>query len=408
MCLMSFRYNKLVQLNMELDLNMKADLKLMIPGPTPVPEEILEVLARPPIGHRSPEFKEVLKDVYSNLQWAFQTQRPVYLYTASGTGAMEAALVNVLNPGDEVLVLSCGVFSQRWAEIAKELGLQVHLQEAPAGQPHDVGKLETLLKSEQGKTIKAVCMIHNETSTGVINPVEELAKVIRENSDALVIVDTVTSLGATHFKMDEWGVDIAVSGSQKGFMLPPGLSFLAVSERALQAHQQCSNPGYYFNFTKYEKGIAGATTPYTPAVSLIRGLQKALEMMKAEGIDGTTQRHLRNRDMVRAAARAMALPLFVEAEAYASPSVTSIVPPEGLSVDAIRAGIKEQFNITIANGQKDLTGKIFRIGHLGAIFPRDILMTIASLEVVCHQLGYSKAPLGAGIAAAQEVMIRHA
>ncbi len=386
---------------------MKPDPMLMIPGPTPVPQAVLEVLARPPIGHRSSDFKAVLDSVYADLQWVFCTQQPVFLYTASGTGAMEAALVNVLNPGDAVLVLSCGVFSQRWSEIGKAVGLTVHLQAVPAGQAHDADALVSFLTSDAGKAVKAVCLIHNETSTAVLNPVEALARLIREHSDALVIVDTVTGLGATAFEFDAWGIDLAVSGSQKGFMLPPGLAFLAVSERAMSAHAQVRNPGYYFNFSKQAKSLPLGQTPYTPAVTLIRGLGKALELMKTETLDGIFKRHTLNQTMVRQAALGMRLDLFVPDEAIASPSVTAILPPDGVSVDAIRAGLREQFSITIANGQKDLMGKIFRIGHLGAIYPRDILATIAALETVCHQAGYNKTPLGSAVKAAQEVLAQH-
>lgn len=384
---------------------MRADPMLMIPGPTPVPQAILEVLARPPIGHRSNEFKPVLRDACEGLKWIFQTTRPVYLYAASGTGAMEAALINVLQPGDDILVLSCGVFSHRWAEIAKTLGYNVHLQEVPPGQPHHADDLVSFLKSPHGSRIKAVCMIHSETSTGVLNPVEVLARIVREHSDALVVVDTVTSLGAAPFYFDDWNVDIAVSGSQKGFMLPPGLSFLAASEKALKIHQQNPAPGYYFNFSAYEKKVSDGQTPYTPAVTLIRGLQKALELLREEGLQNVYARHRQNQAMAREAVRAMGLSLFVDNDAYASPAVTSVLPPEGITVDAVRSGMREQFGITIANGQKELMGKIFRIGHLGAVFPRDMLTTLSSLELILHQLGYNKSPLGTGVAAAQQQLL---
>lgn len=385
---------------------MKSDPFLMIPGPTPVPQAILEVLARPPIGHRSGEFKAVLKSVYPKLQWVFQTKNPVFIYSASGTGAMEAALVNVLNHGDEVLVLSCGVFSGRWAEIAKSLGIIVHLQEADPGQPHDAEELKTFLNSALGQNVKAVCLIHNETSTGVLNPLADLSQIIRENSDALIIVDTVTSLGATEFKMDDWGIDIAVSGSQKGFMLPPGLSFIAVSDRAMKAHEQCTTPGYYFHFGKHVKNIDPGQTPYTPALGLIRGLETALDLMQAETLEGVFSRHRLNQTMVREAAKALGLELFVPDERFASPSVTAIVPPADISVDDIRAGLRNRFSITVANGQKELLGKIFRIGHLGAIFPRDVMMTLSALEVVLHELGYNATPFGTGVGAAQKVMVQ--
>lgn len=386
---------------------MKADPFLMIPGPTPVPQAVLEVLARPPIGHRSGEFKKILKDVYAGLQWVFQTERPVFLYTASGTGAMEAALSNVLNPEDEILVQACGVFSQRWADIAKDLGIKAHVQSVEAGQPHDAEALKSFLTGPEGNKIKAVCLIHSETSTGVLNDIEGLTQVVKAHSSALVIVDTVTSLGAAPFYFDKWGVDIAVSGSQKGFMLPPGLAFLAVSDAAMAAHRECRAPGFYFHFGRHEKNLEPGQTPYTPALGLIRGLEKSLELMQAEGLEKVHQRHALNQRMVREAAKAMGLKLLVENDALASLAVTSIVPPEGVTVDAIRAGLREQFSITIANGQKELMGKIFRIGHLGAIFPRDVLMTLAALETVLHQQGFKGAPLGTAVAKAQEVLIAH-
>lgn len=386
---------------------MKAAPFLMIPGPTPVPEPVLDAHARHPIGHRSNEFKAILKEVYSGLQWIFQTERPLFLYTASGTGAMEAALMNTLNPGDEILVLACGVFSHRWAEIAKELGLQVHLQQVPPGEGNHPEDVEKFFRSGAGDRVKAVCLIHNETSTAVLNPLEALVQAIRAHSDALIIVDAVTSLGATPFRFDDWGIDIAISGSQKGFMIPPGLSFLAASGRAMEAHRQCRAPGYYFNFSKAEKNVEPGQTPYTPAVNLVVALHKALELMQQEGLEAIFERHALNRRMVRQAARGMGLSLLVEPDDLASPSVTAIRPPDGLTVSDIRAGIREKFNITLANGQKELEGKIFRIGHLGAIFPRDILTAVSSLEVTLHKLGFRKTLIGAGIAAAQEALVQH-
>ncbi len=386
---------------------MKADQLLMIPGPTPVPATIMEAMARPAMGHRSGEFKAIMKEVYAGLKWVFQTEQPVFMYSASGTGAMEAALVNTVHPGEEILVLACGVFSMRWAEIAKELGIKVHLQSVPAGQANSAEELEQFLKSPEGQNVKAVCMIHSETSTGVLNPVEQFSQIIRAHSNALVVVDTVTGLGAAPFYFDKWGIDIAVSGSQKGFMIHPGLAFLAVSPKAMAVHQQCQNPGFYFNFSKNEKNIEPGQTPYTPAVSLARGLQEALRLMKEEGLDAIWQRHRLNQHMTRAAMRAMGLTLFVQDDAIASPSVTSIVPPSGVSVDDIRAGLRDHFSMTVANGQKDLMGKIFRIGHLGAVFPREVLTAVAATEAVMHKLGFNQAPLGAAVAAAQKEWIQH-
>ena len=383
---------------------MKPDTMLMIPGPTPVPQAVLSALALPPIGHRSADFKRLLQNIQPKLQWLFQTKRPVYVYAASGTGAMEAALQNTVNPQEDILVLACGVFSHRWADIGKALGLNVHLQLAPDGEASNLDELTHFLNSPDGKKIKAVCLIHNETSTAVMNPLKSLCEAIRSNApDALIIVDTVTSLGAVNFEFDNWDIDIAVSGSQKGFMLPPGLAFIAVSERALAQHKAVKNPGYYFNFSKYEKGTLENQTPYTPAITLYQGLDVALNLMQAETLEGIFKRHELNTQMTRAAIKAINLPLMVKDDTFASRAVTA-VRPDNLDAEEFRKRLRDQFSITVAGGQKDLKGRIFRIGHLGAIYPRDILTTVSSIEVILKQLNHSF-ELGSGVKAAQEVLL---
>jgi aspartate aminotransferase-like enzyme len=389
----------------------KAEL-LMIPGPTPLPESVREVLGRPAIGHRSAEFKEVLKRVFPNLRWIFQSKNQVFLYTASGTGAMEAALSNTVNAGERILVLVNGVFSQRWSEIAKTLGIVVETLDVPPGEAHTPALLREYLQANQGTEYKAIMLTHSETSTGVLNPVRELTQICRESHpEALVIADTITSLGAADFSLDDWDIDIAVSGSQKGFMLPPGLSFLALSDRAWQAHQQCKAPGYYFNFTRYQKAQLENTTPYTPATPQITGLDVALQLMMDEGLENIVRRHTQLRDMTRAGLRAMGLSLFVSQDQYASLSVTSFLPPDGVSVDTVRANLKKRFGIVIADGQKELKGKIMRIGHLGHVSQRDMLTTLSALEAVLRDLGVN-VPNGAGVAAAiqlqQEAVATHA
>ncbi len=377
----------------------KAEL-LMIPGPTPLPEPVREVMSRPAIGHRSAEFKDVLKRVFPNLQWIFGSKNQVFLYTASGTGAMEASMSNTLNPGDRVLALVNGVFSHRWAEIAKTLGLQVETLDVPPGEAHTPAMLQEYLEARLSTNYKAILLNHSETSTGVLSPIRELTAVSRKtHPDSLTIVDTITSLGATQFSLDDWDVDIAVSGSQKGFMLPPGLSFLALSDRAWKAHQQCHQPGYYFNFTRYQKSQLENTTPYTPATPQILGLDVALTLMQEEGLENIIQRHARLSRMTRAGVEALGLSLFVPDPALASPSVTSFLPPVGVTVDAIRAGLKKRFGIIIADGQKELKGKIMRIGHLGHVSEREVLATLSGLEAVLMDLGFSVSP-GAGVAAA--------
>lgn len=360
---------------------------LMIPGPTPLPQAVRDVLALPAIGHRSAEFKTVLKRVFPNLQWAFQTQQPVFLYTASGTGAMEAALVNTLNPGDRVLALTCGVFSERWAEIAEKLGLAVERVGSPAGEPNTVAQLQEALSQQPKQSYKAVMLIHSETSTGVLNPVKDLVALIKE-SGALSIVDAVTSLGAAEFCFDDWGVDIAVSGSQKGFMLPPGLSFLAFSQKAWEAHRACKNPGYYFNFSKYKKAQDEFTTPYTPSTPLILGLDVALGMMQAESLSGIVSRHAQLQALTRAGVEKLGLQVFVSDIKNASPAVTSVLPPSGISVDDIRKGLREEFGIVVADGQKELKGKIFRIGHLGYVSQQNVAQVLEALAKTLAKLGY--------------------
>ncbi|HEY9745130.1 MAG TPA: alanine--glyoxylate aminotransferase family protein [Oculatellaceae cyanobacterium] len=381
---------------------MKQAELLMIPGPTPLPEAVREVLSRPALGHRSAGFKEVLRRVFPNLSWAFQSKNPVFLYTASGTGAMEAAVSNVCNPGDRVLVLVNGVFSGRWAEIATSHGVQVETLIVPPGEAHTSASLEEVLVANREKPFHAVFLNHSETSTGVLSPVRELAATIRRISpDTLVVVDAITSLGATEFDFDGWDLDIAVSGSQKGFMIPPGLSFLAYSDRAMEAHKRCKNPGYYFNFTRYLKSQQDETTPYTPGTHLILALDVALRLMMEEGLPQIAERHRLLQWMTRAGLRALGLSLFVPDDAIASPSVTSFLPPAGVTVDAVRSALRKRFGIVIADGQKDLKGKLMRIGHLGHVSERDVLVTLAALESVLLELGVSIQP-GAAVAAAEQ------
>ena len=375
---------------------------LMIPGPTPLPESVRQALASPAIGHRSPEFKTVLKDVFPRLQQVFKTQSDVLLYTGSATGAGEAAIVNTCNPGDTVLTLSCGVFSERWAEVAESLGMVVERLTVEPGQINTVDVLKAHLAADTDKRIKLVTMVHSETSTGALNPVKELVAAVRDHG-ALTLVDAVTSLCATNFDTDGWGIDMVFSGSQKGFMIPPGLSFLSVGPRAWDAHKVVKNPGYYFNFSKNKKAQDDSNTAYTPATHLILALQQALHLMEAEGLDNLTARHHRLQQMTRAGAKALGLELLVNNDSDASTAVTSILPPAGLSVGDIRSGLKNQFGLVVADGQKQLKGKIFRIGHLGYQSDRDILMTLSALESVLSGLGHKVSP-GSAVAAAQSVL----
>jgi aspartate aminotransferase-like enzyme len=351
---------------------------LMIPGPTPLPYAVREAMGKPGIGHRSPEFGEVLKRVYPNLQTIFQTGNPVFVFTASGTAAMEAAMVNTLNRSDKLLVLVCGVFSGRWATMGEKLGMDVTQVTVDAGQANTLESLETALKQN---SYKGVVLTHSETSTGVLNDIQPMLKAIKAHG-ALSYVDAVTSLGASPLPIDDWGADLVISGSQKGFMMPPGLSFLSVSDNAWKAYEECDFPGLYFDFSAYKKAQDGFSTPYTPATHLYMALDVSLQMMGEEGIEQVTHRHRHLRDMIRNGIGELGLSPFVTSNDIASDAVTSVRPPSHISVPDIRKGLKERFGITVANGQKDLKDKIFRIGHLGYQSERDVLTTLAALKAV--------------------------
>ena len=381
---------------------MKDKMFLMIPGPTPVPETVLLAMAKHPIGHRSGEFEAILKYCYDGLKEIFQTKNDVFIYAASGTGAMEAALSNLINEGDKVLSLVIGNFGNRWAKIAKSLGAEVQTIDKAYGETVSVEELKAVLNADVNKEIKIVTMTHSETSTGAKNDVQALCKLIQEHG-ALSVVDGVTSVSAMEVKMDEWGIDVLVSGSQKGFMIPPGLSFLAASDKAYAVYEQCKHPSFYFDWAAHRKAVRNNTTPYTAAVNLIFALQAAIEMLKEEGMDKIYARHKKHALAIRSAIRAIGLKLFVEDDDKASYSITSILPPEGVSVPDIRSGLKKDYDIIVANGQNDLKDKIFRMGTLGFVSERDVLTAVASLEAVLYKLGY-KFELGTGVKAAIESM----
>ena len=367
---------------------MKDKQFLMIPGPTPVPETALLAMAKHPIGHRSAEFSSLLKEVFADLKWLFQTQEDVFIYASSGTGAMEAAIYNLVNPGDKVLSLVIGNFGERWAKIAEMKGAVVERITVDYGKAIDPAILKKKLDEDINKEIKFVTLTHNETSTGVTNDLQALNDVIQQHG-ALSIVDAITSLGAIPLEMDKWGIDIVVSGSQKGFMIPPGLAFLACSKKAFEVHKQCKNPSFYFNFTAYKKSASDDSTPYTPAVSLIAGLHETLKMMKEEGLDNIFLRHTRLAAGLRIAVRAMGLQLFVENNEIGSNAITSIIPPEGITVADIRKTLKNDFDMIVADGQNQLKGKIFRMGHLGFVSERDMIAAVGALEMTLVKLGYN-------------------
>jgi aspartate aminotransferase-like enzyme len=374
---------------------------LMIPGPTPVPDAVLEAIGQAPIGHRTPEFSKTLKEVTETLQWLGQTSNDVFVLTGSGTSAVEAAVCNTINRGDRVLCLVGGVFGERWAKLSAAFGAEVERLVFEPGTAVDPKLLKEKLDADKEKSIKAVIIVHNETSTGVISDLKTIAEIIRAHG-ALSIVDAVTSFGATPLPIDEWQVDVVATGSQKALMLPPGLGFVFFGKRAWDAYAECKTPRFYLDLGKCRKSLAENTTPFTPNVSFVRGLAVSLEMIRSEGLDKVFDRHKRMRAMLRAGIEQLGLSLFVDEKA-ASPSITAILPPEGISVADIRKGLKTDFKILVADGQEALKGKIFRIGHMGYVFERDILMTLAALESVLTKLGHKCQP-GAAVKAAAGVL----
>ncbi|MGB7440010.1 MAG: alanine--glyoxylate aminotransferase family protein [Coleofasciculaceae cyanobacterium] len=380
---------------------MDDKLMLMIPGPTPVPEQVLLALAKHPVGHRSGEFSAIMAEVNQNLKWLHQTSNDVLTLTASGTGAMEAGIINFLSPGDRVLVGCNGKFGERWAKMSAAFGLEVEEIVADWGKPLDTEQFKEKLSTDTQKKIKAVIVTHSETSTGVINDLETINRHVKDHGEALIIVDAVTSLGAFNLPVDGWGLDVVASGSQKGYMVPPGLGFVCVSPKAWEAYKTAKLPRFYLDLGLYSKAASKSSNPFTPPVNLVIALQVALRMMQAEGLESIFTRHQRLMEATRAAVKALGLPLFA-ADKAASLAVTAVAPVS-VETEQIRAIMKKRFDISLAGGQDHLKGKIFRIGHLGFISERDILTTISSLEATLWQLGDESIKPGAGVTAAASV-----
>jgi aspartate aminotransferase-like enzyme len=374
---------------------MEDKLMLMIPGPTPVPERVLQAMAKHPMGHRSADFSAIFGEVTENLKWLHQTKNDLLILAASGTGVMEAGIINFLSPGDKVIVGSNGKFGERWAEVTDAYGLNTQRITSDWGKPLDPELIRVALEADTAKEIKAVIVTHSETSTGVINDLETINKHVKAHG-ALIIVDTVTSLGACNVPVDAWELDVVASGSQKGYMIPPGLGFVTVSPKAWEAYKTAK-----FDLGKYRKDSAKNTTPFTPAINLIFAMQASLRLMKQEGLENIFARHDRHSRATRAAMKAMSLPLYAP-DNHSSPAITAVMPT-GVDAEKIRSVMKKKFDIVLAGGQDALKGKIFRIGHLGFVSDRDILTAIAALEATLIELGATGVTPGAGVAAAAAV-----
>ena len=380
-----------------ISLAVQDKLTLMIPGPTPVPETVLKAMGRHPIGHRSGEFQDVVKRTTEQLRWLHQTSSDVLVITGSGTAAMEAGIINTLSRGDKVLCGDNGKFGERWVKVAKAYGLEVEVIKAEWGEPLDPEAFRAALEADTAKSIRAVILTHSETSTGVINDLETISRHVKAHGTALTIADCVTSLGATNVPMDAWGLDVVASGSQKGYMMPPGLSFVAMSSRAWEAYERSDLPKFYLDLGPYRKTAAKNSNPFTPAVNLYFALEAALEMMQAEGLEAIFSRHARHRAAAQAGMKAMGLPLYA-AEGYGSPAITAVAP-EGIDAEQLRKAVKDRFDILLAGGQDHLKGQVFRIGHLGFVCDRDVLTAVAAIESTLQSLGLHKTSMGAGVAA---------
>lgn len=376
---------------------MQDKLTLMIPGPTPVPETVLKAMGRHPIGHRSGEFQTIVRRTTEQLKWLHQTSSDVLVITGSGTAAMEAGMINTLSRGDKVLCGDNGKFGERWVKVARAYGLEVDVVTAEWGQPLDTETFRAALEADTEKQIKAVILTHSETSTGVINDLETIARYVKAHGTALTIADCVTSLGACNVPMDAWGLDVVASGSQKGYMLPPGLSFVAMSDRAWAAYATSDLPKFYLDLGPYRKTAAKDSNPFTPAVNLYFGLEAALDMMQKEGLEAIFARHARHRAAAQAGMEAIGLPLFA-AQGHGSPAITAVAP-EGLDAELLRKTVKEKFDILLAGGQDHLKGKVFRIGHLGYVCDRDVLTAVSAIEATLQSLGLHKGTMGSGVAA---------
>ena len=357
----------------------------MIPGPTPVPEKVLQALSKHPIGHRSKEFQDLVESTTKNLKWLHQTQNDVLTITGSGTAAMEAGIINTLSKGDKVICGENGKFGERWVKVSEEFGLEVIKIDSEWGTPLNPEEFKKLLEEDKQKEIKAVILTHSETSTGVINDLETISSYVREHNTALSIVDCVTSLGACNVPVDEWQLDIVASGSQKGYMIPPGLSFIAISKKAWEAAEKSNLPKFYLNLKSYRKSLSNNSNPYTPAVNLVFALDEALKMMREEGLDKIFLRHNKHKLAMSNAVKALNLKLFAD-ENYLSPSITAI-KTEGMDAEEFRKKIKNKFEILLAGGQDHLKGKIFRVGHLGYINDRDIITIISAISNILLDQG---------------------
>ncbi|MCB9771182.1 MAG: alanine--glyoxylate aminotransferase family protein [Candidatus Omnitrophica bacterium] len=372
---------------------------LLTPGPTQVPARLCEVLGRPIIHHRTPQFQAFLKEAVEGLKYVLKTQNDVYVLASSGTGAMEASVVSLLSSGDSALVVEGGKFGERWTELCKAYGVKATVIKVQWGKSVDPAEIKKALDAD--KSIKAVFVTHSETSTGTNSDIEGIGKVVK-NCAAVLVVDAVSGLGVQDLQTDNWHVDVVCSAAHKGLMLPPGVAFISVSAKADALMAQSKLPKYYFDLRKYKKAWTQVDTPFTPAIGIVIALVESLKMIKETGIDNMLSHYARLAKATRAAALGLGLTLFAD-ESAISNVLTAVKLPEGIDGDKVLKMMRDTHGISVAPGQDAIKGKVIRIAHMGVIDEYDILTGIACLEKVLKQLGH-KFEMGAGVAAAQKVL----
>ena len=373
---------------------------LLAPGPTPVPERALLAMAEPMLHHRTPQFEAIFKEAAEGLRWLFQTEKDVLIIAASGTGGMEGSIANFFSPGDKALVVNGGKFGERWTKICQAYGLKVTEIMVEWGKAVDPKAVADALKADP--EIRGVFVQASETSTTASHPVKEIADIVKGCENTILIVDGITAVGVYDVPMDKWGIDVLVTGSQKALMLPPGLAFVGVSDKAWKFNETAKCPRFYFDFKRERKNLKDNTTAYTPAVSLIIGLREVLRAMKEEGLENIFARHNRLARATRAAMQAIWLKLL--APESPADSCTGVFAPEGIDGGKLFKVLKDTMGVTMAGGQDHLKGKIIRIAHLGYVDTFDTIVAVASIEMALKKMGYN-VQLGKGVAAAQDILL---
>jgi len=370
---------------------------LLTPGPTPVPPEVSLAMAVPIIHHRTSEYRAIFEEVIKGLKYVFQTENDVFTFASSGTGAMESAVVNLLSPQDKVITVEGGKFGERWTEICQSYGIETKVISVTWGEAVEPEKIAEILAKDT--SIKAVFTTLCETSTGVVNDIKRIAEITAQHK-AVLVVDAISALASIELRTDAWGVDVVVAGSQKGLMLPPGLSFLSISPKAWKLVNEAKCPRYYFDLREAKKALDKIDTPFTPAVTLVIGLREALRIIQKEGLENIWARHALMARATREAMLALGLELFAK---NPSDAVTAVKVPQGIDGENLVKLLRQKYGVSIAGGQSELKGKIFRIAHMGYITPQDILLAISCLELALNEMG-CKVPLGKGVKKAEEIL----